>query len=172
MPRLAGTATSGPRLWGGGTCARLGKTCCQDGDILLTKGGIHRISRHAGKACERERRRPAGLVYLDRTDDRNRLKRASRPDGTRPVLKPQASGDCSYLTPMGGSLPMEIRPPVRRLNPYERTGKGGAGVSAELPDERCATGQDDPRGTGDAIRRCGSPAPNPVHGVATWQTLR
>jgi len=130
-----------PQVWGCGECARLGKTCCQDREILLTKGDIHRISRHTGKACEWEYRRPANPAYLDQADDPNWLKWGFRPDGTRPILKRQASGDCAYLTPKGCSLPMEIRPLVCRLYPYEYTEKGLAGVSTECPSSAVPPGK-------------------------------
>ncbi len=45
-------------------------------------------------------------------------------DGTRRVLKRQANGDCTFLGDKGCVLPLETRPLICRIYPYDYTADG------------------------------------------------
>lgn len=122
-------------LWGCAKHAQMGKTCCQTCEILVTDGDQNRIAAYTGEREFFEYRAPDDPVYLEQDDDPNWLKWAFRPDGTRRVLKRQASGDCRFLGPQGCRLPVETRPLVCRLYPYTYTEAGIDGVSDGCPTE-------------------------------------
>jgi Fe-S-cluster containining protein len=122
-------------------CARLQKTCCQQAEILLTAGDLERIRRYTGQSDFWEDRVPSP-EYLDQDDDPNWNRYVLRPDGTRRVLKRSANGDCGFLTECGCRLPVEVRPVVCRLYPYDYTEAGLRGVD----DHYCPTAQITPPG--------------------------
>ena len=101
-------------------CARHERTCCQDTEILVTDGDIQRIRDHAGRSDFWEYRTPSDPEYLEENPgDPHWLWYTVRADGTRPVLKHKVSRDCTFLSPTGCSLPMEVRPLICRLYPYD-----------------------------------------------------
>jgi Fe-S-cluster containining protein len=132
MPAIPQTATE---VWGCVKCAQITKTCCQRCEVLVTAGDKQRIADYTGRTDFWEYRAPTDPVYLEQDDDPNWLKWAFRPDGTRPILKRRTAGDCTFLTPRGCSLPMEVRPLVCRIYPYTYTERGIDGVSDGCPDE-------------------------------------
>jgi len=123
-----------PEVWGCLKCAGLGKTCCQLREVFVTSGDRQRIAAHTGLADFWESRPPTDPAYLDQADDPVWLQ-AFGADGTRPILKRQAEGDCVFLGSAGCVLPMEVRPLICRLYPYEYTARGIVGVSEECPRE-------------------------------------
>ncbi len=124
-----------PEAWGCAKCATLGKTCCQEREIFVTPGDRERIAVDSGLKDFWEYRSPADPSYLDQDDDPVWLHSVFRGDGTRPILKRQPSGDCGFLGPAGCRLPLEVRPLVCRLYPYEYTAAGIIGVGSDCPNE-------------------------------------
>ena len=47
-----------------------------------------------------------------------------RPDGTRRVLQRQPDGDCTFLGDAGCALPLETRPLICRIYPFDYTADG------------------------------------------------
>ena len=105
-------------------CSRHMKTCCQTCEIYCTSGDVSRIAAHTGQGDFTEFRRPENDSYLDQDDDPIWRDRVFRPDGSRRVLKKQASGDCTFLGSAGCVLPLEVRPLVCRIYPYEYNAEG------------------------------------------------
>lgn len=105
-------------------CARHMRTCCQTCEIYATPGDVQRIAEHTGVAGFYEYHTPLDVVYLDHEDDPAWRDHVFRPDGTRRVLKRQANGDCTFLGPQGCVLPLEVRPLVCRIYPYDYTEQG------------------------------------------------
>jgi len=101
--------------------------------VLVTCGDVARIERHTERRDFWEYRVPSDPSYLDQPDDPNWLKWAFRPDGTRAILRRGPNGDCTFLTPAGCTLPLDVRPLVCRLYPYSYTEAGIVGVT----DDRC-----------------------------------
>lgn len=122
-------------LWGCARHAQLGKTCCQICEIVVTAGDCRRVAAHAQRTDFWEYRAPDDPAYLEQDDDPNWLKWAFRADGTRPILKRHASGDCTFLGAAGCRLPLEVRPLVCRLYPNTYTERGIDGVLDECPKE-------------------------------------
>ena len=115
-------------------CAQHERTCCQWTDILVTDGDIQRISAHVDRADFWEYRGPADPdAVKPQSHDPNWLIYTLRADGTRPQLKQQPSGDCTFLTPTGCSLPTEVRPLICRLYPYDYTEQRIAGTVPGCP---------------------------------------
>jgi Fe-S-cluster containining protein len=121
-----------PRLWGCARCASIQRTCCQDTDVLVTPGDVERIARHVGRRDFWERRQPVDPDYLDQDDDPNWLLWTMGDDGARQVLKQRTDGDCGMLGAAGCVLPLDVRPLVCRLQPFEYTEQGLTGF-----DDRC-----------------------------------
>ena len=105
-------------------CARYTKTCCQDREIYTTWGDVERIEGHTGRKDFCEFLPPGDPVYLDQDDDPLWRDNVFQPDGTRRVLRQQPTGDCVFLGPHGCILPLNVRPLVCRLYPYDYTEQG------------------------------------------------
>ncbi len=105
-------------------CARQRKTCCQICEIYATPGDVERIATYIQEGDFVEFRAPADPSYLDQDDDPLWRDRVFRRDATRRVLKRQPSGDCTFLGAVGCRLPLEVRPLVCRLYPYDYTADG------------------------------------------------
>ena len=109
-------------------CARLQKTCCErsDVEVALTEGDIIRIRRFY-KANDFYRRIPvppelaATYENPDHHDATVSLYVAGLFDaqGRRPILEKQADGRCLFVTGQGCVLPVEARPLLCRLYPYD-----------------------------------------------------
>jgi Fe-S-cluster containining protein len=115
-------------------CAQHELTCCQGTEVFVTDGDIRRIAAYTGRVDFWEYQKPRQAVYLmHQPADPNWLCYTVRPDGTRPQLKHLRSGDCTFLTSTGCSLPSEVRPLICRLYPYDYTEHGVAGTVAGCP---------------------------------------
>ena len=123
-------------LWGCAKHAAMGPTCCQTSEVFVTEGDKQRIAAYTGRDDFWENRAPGDPVYLEQDDDPNWLKWAFRPAGTRPILKRHpGKGDCTFLGKEGCTLPLETRPIVCRLYPYNYNEQGLTGVSTGCPAE-------------------------------------
>lgn len=121
-------------VWGCARHAQLGTTCCQHTEILVTDGDRARIAAHVGADDFVEVRQPEDPSYaLDPTDAG--WAEGFLPDGSRPVLKHQPNGDCTFLGASGCSLPLAVRPLICRLFPFEYDESGITGVSSRCPAE-------------------------------------
>lgn len=100
-------------------CARHQKTCCQTREVYITPGDVKRIEGHTGFTGFWEFRKPEDPGYLDQSDDPAWGEYVFRPDGSRRILRRQEDGACVFLGPAGCLLPLEIRPLVCRLYPYQ-----------------------------------------------------
>lgn len=116
-------------------CSRVQKTCCQVCEIHPTLGDVGRIKAFTGRTNFTEFRRPDDPRYADQDDDPIWRDGVFLPDGLRRVLKRQPNGDCTFLGAAGCVLPLEVRPLVCRMYPYEYTADG---ITTEL-SEGCPT---------------------------------
>ena len=112
-------------------CARHTKTCCQRSEIYTTPGDERRIREYSGRANFTEFRVPDNPEYLDQDDDSVWQKYVFRVDNSRRVLRRQPDGDCTFLGEQGCTLPLETRPLVCRLYPFDYTADG---ISDDLAD--------------------------------------
>ncbi len=99
-------------------CARSQKTCCQVNEIFVGAGDKRRIAAFTGRTdFYRFLEAPPDF----QPDDSDPLWRdlAFRKDGTRRVLERKPDGDCTFLGEAGCVLPVETRPIICRLYPYE-----------------------------------------------------
>ncbi len=112
-------------------CARYTQTCCQRSEVYATPGDVRRIAEHTGLDDFTESRVPENRDYLDQEDDPVWRDHVFRDDGSRRVLKRRPGGDCTFLGENGCVLPLEIRPLVCRLYPYDYT---AAGITDELTE--------------------------------------
>lgn len=100
------------------------KTCCQTAEVYVTRGDVRRIEEHTIANGFYEFRRPENAEYAEQDDDPVWRDNVFRPDGTRRVLRKQANGDCTFLGPAGCTLPLEVRPLICRLYPFDYTAEG------------------------------------------------
>jgi uncharacterized protein len=107
-------------------CARHMKTCCQTAEIYVTRGDVRRIEEHSGQTDFHEFRPPENPIYVHDDDHDDPLWRDNvfQPDGTRRVLKKQDNGDCVFLGEAGCVLPLEVRPLICRIYPYDYDASG------------------------------------------------
>jgi len=102
-------------------CARHGKTCCQLCEVYVTPGDVARITEFTGESDFYHFLAPGDSAYQATDDDPLWREKVFRPDGTRRVLRRRPDGDCTFLGPQGCRLPLEVRPLVCRLYPYDYT---------------------------------------------------
>jgi uncharacterized protein len=105
-------------------CARQGKTCCQSCEVYVTPADVRRIAAHTGQQDFTEFKPSGDPIYVNHADDPTWMKYVFRADGTRRILKREAEGDCAFLGPHGCRLPLEVRPLVCRIYPYDFTEAG------------------------------------------------
>lgn len=141
-------------------CARHTLTCCQRSQVYATPGDVERIAAHTGRSDFVEFRPPEDAAYADQDDDPTWRDRVFRSDGSRRVLRREPNGDCTFLGPSGCTLPLEVRPLVCRLYPFQYTEAGLAeqvaiGCPLELlqPGLPLLTALDMQRGDGERWRR-------------------
>jgi Fe-S-cluster containining protein len=92
--------------------------------VYVSPGDVKRIADHTGRNDFYEFRAPGSSEYLHNEDDPAWQGGVFRPDGTRRVLRRRSDGDCTFLGPQGCTLPLEVRPLVCRLYPYDYTEQG------------------------------------------------
>lgn len=112
-------------------CARSQRTCCQTREIYATPGDAQRIAAHIGRSDFYTYRVPDDPSYQDQDDDPTWRDCVFRPDGSRRVLHRQENGDCTFLGPQGCVLPLEVRPLVCRLYPFDYD---ESGIKSELAE--------------------------------------
>jgi Fe-S-cluster containining protein len=107
-------------------CARHMQTCCQTAEVYVTRGDVRRIEQHSGRTDFHEFRPTENPVYLHEDEDDDPIWRNNvfQADGTRRVLKKQASGDCTFLGEAGCVLPLEVRPLICRIYPFDYDASG------------------------------------------------
>ena len=105
-------------------CARHMKTCCQTPEVYVTLGDVERIAGHLGRNDFAHFKVATDPVYLDHDDDPVWREHVIREDNSRRVLKRLPDGDCSLLGPQGCTLPLEVRPLICRLYPYDYDEQG------------------------------------------------
>ena len=105
-------------------CARHMKTCCQTPEIYVTPGDVERIASQVGRRAFWHFRVPAYPAYLEEDDDPVWQEHVFREDNSRRVIKKTPDNDCSFLGPHGCTLPLEVRPLVCRLYPYDYDERG------------------------------------------------
>jgi Fe-S-cluster containining protein len=105
-------------------CARHMKTCCQTAEVYVTPGDVERIAAHVGRSDFYEFRPADDPIYLEQSDDPTWEHYVFREDGTRRVLKVQPDGDCTFLGAQGCVLPLETRPLICRLYPFDYNADG------------------------------------------------
>lgn len=105
-------------------CAKQMKTCCQTSEVYTSPGDVRRITEFTGRSDFTEYRRPDDPVYLENDDDPIWHDKVFRADGSRRILKRQAGGDCTFLGDAGCILPLETRPLVCRIYPYDYNADG------------------------------------------------
>lgn len=96
-----------------------GSTCCQNTDIYLTADDIERVAAHCGRRDFVEYRQASNPDYLGDGSDPIWVTHAFREDGTKRVVRRRADGDCMFLTASGCAMPLETRPLICRIYPYE-----------------------------------------------------
>jgi len=115
-------------------CAQKSKTCCVETDIFVTMGDVRRIFNFTKKQDFFEFRRCTAESYRDQSDDPQWDRQVFQPDGTRRVVKRESSGRCLFLSTMGCTLPLAVRPLVCRLHPHLYNAQGFyADLAPECP---------------------------------------
>lgn len=105
-------------------CSRHMKTCCQTSEVYATPGDVRRIAEWTGRDDFTEFRVPSDPVYLEQDDDPTWARYVFREDNSRRVLKREESGDCTFLGEQGCRLPLETRPLICRMYPYDYNERG------------------------------------------------
>jgi uncharacterized protein len=105
-------------------CARHRKTCCQVSEVYVTLGDVERIADHSGRGDFHHFAAPANPVYEPDDEDATWRDLVFQPDGTRRVLRRRPDGDCEFLGPEGCTLPLDVRPLLCRIYPYDFTDQG------------------------------------------------
>ncbi|MBB03414.1 MAG: hypothetical protein CMJ47_12255 [Planctomyces sp.] len=105
-------------------CARHQSTCCQFSEIYVTEGDVDRIASAVGSREFYEYATPVDPIYAQQDDDPIWREHVFREDGSRRVLKHQPDGDCTFLSATGCRLPLETRPLICRLYPFDYTADG------------------------------------------------
>jgi len=112
-------------------CARRGETCCQRVEIYVTGGDVARIQAFTGAADFCEWRDQEDPDYYQPEEDPTWYYGTIRADGKRRLLKQQPNGDCVMLGKAGCRLPLQVRPLVCRLYPYDYDEQGMRSVITE-----------------------------------------
>ncbi|GIW90370.1 MAG: hypothetical protein KatS3mg109_0802 [Pirellulaceae bacterium] len=105
-------------------CARVQKTCCQTSEVYVSPGDVRRIAAYTGQWDFFHDALPSDPVYAEQDDDPPWRDLVFQPDGKRRILRRQPSGDCVFLGPAGCRLPLEVRPLVCRLYPFDYDCRG------------------------------------------------
>jgi len=105
-------------------CSRHVKTCCPPSEVYASPGDVLRIAEFTGRDDFYEYRVPDDPVHLQEDGDPIWIENVIRPDGTRRVLQRQPDGDCTFLGDAGCALPLETRPLICRIYPFDYTADG------------------------------------------------
>lgn len=106
-------------------CARHMKTCCQTSQVYITPGDVERVAEHVGHRDFYEFAPPDDPIYLKQDDDPIWPQLVFKAeDGTRRILRRHESGDCVFLGDQGCRLPLETRPLLCRIYPYDFNEQG------------------------------------------------
>jgi len=100
-------------------CARTQRTCCQTCEIYVSPGDVRRIAAFTGQTDFFEDRAAVNPTYADQNDDPIWRDNVFQADGTRRVMCKTDDGSCRFLGHHGCSLPMDVRPLVCRIYPYD-----------------------------------------------------
>jgi Fe-S-cluster containining protein len=100
-------------------CARVQRTCCQTSEIYVSPGDVRRIAAFTGQTDFFEDRAAENPTYLPQDDDPAWRDNMFQADGKRRVIYKVADGSCQFLGAHGCQLPMETRPLVCRIYPYD-----------------------------------------------------
>jgi Fe-S-cluster containining protein len=130
-----GNADGKPAVWGCARHAQLGPTCCQTSEIMVTEGDKERIAAYTGRSDFWHPSPPGDREYDPNDPEDPAWSLAFSPDGSRPILHRRADGSCMFLGERGCVLPLETRPLVCRLYPFEYRESGFTGVSSRCPAE-------------------------------------
>jgi|JI10StandDraft_1071094.scaffolds.fasta_scaffold181542_2 Fe-S-cluster containining protein len=104
-------------------CSRSRKTCCQVSEIYCGAADKQRIAEYTGRTDFYTFVVAEG-DWAPGDDDPPWRDLAFRPDGSRRILARRADGDCTFLGSAGCTLPMETRPLICRLYPFDYDHQG------------------------------------------------
>lgn len=123
-------------------CAKYTITCCQRTEIFTTLGDLQRIRDFTGSDDFHEYVPVKNPAYADQDDDPVWRDHVLGSDLSREVLKHEPNGDCTFLGEKGCVLPLEIRPLICRLYPFDYNAEGILNELAEgCPVELLRPGQ-------------------------------
>jgi Fe-S-cluster containining protein len=105
-------------------CARVQRTCCQTSEVYVSPGDVRRIAAFTGQTDFFEDRAAENPTYSPQDDDPLWRDNVFQADATRRVMHRVEDGSCQFLGQHGCRLPMEIRPLVCRIYPYDYDGDG------------------------------------------------
>ncbi len=118
------------------------KTCCQTSEVYATPGDVRRIAEFTGQSDFTEFRVPEDPIYLNQSDDPEWLDHVFCEDGTRRVLRRHDNGDCTFLSESGCVLPLETRPLICRIYPFDYNADGiYDALASGCPTELLAPGE-------------------------------
>lgn len=113
-------------------CAADGLSCCVGVQIYLTIGDVARIARFRGREDFAAFERATG-EYADGGGDPAWAALILSPDGFRRVMKTGTEKRCFFLGESGCTLPVEARPLLCLIYPYEFDSEGIRGISRGCP---------------------------------------
>lgn len=117
-------------------CAAKGGGCCRNTRVFLTRGDVERVERAVGEKDFWERldvRVDAHATGLMHDPAWERI--FSGQGGWRALRHVSGTGDCRFLTTGGCSLPVEARPLICRLYPFDYNDVAIKGVYGHLCPE-------------------------------------
>lgn len=122
-------------------CAAGGTTCCHNSQIFLTRSDVARIATEVDADDFWELAPPSNGKYIADPDLDPIWNRMFNKGRRRRVLR-HASGDaCHFLTPTGCRLPLDARPLICRLYPFDYNADTIKGVHAHrCPTPECDNG--------------------------------
>jgi Fe-S-cluster containining protein len=92
--------------------------------VYVSPGDVRRIAAFTGQTDFFEDRSAGHAIYAQQDDDPTWRDNVFQPNGTRRVMRRDADGACVFLGKSGCRLPMEVRPLVCRIYPYDYDERG------------------------------------------------